>query len=81
MIDEEVNIHNELKKIFCSVLGKENLVIERSTIASDIDDWDSFNHIQLIVQVEIHFGIKFSISDVERFHSVGDLIDLIKIKL
>ena len=81
MVAKEKKIQAELKKIFCSVLDKENLLLERTTIASDIEGWDSFNHIQLIVQVEVYFDIKFSISDIESFQSVGDLIDLIKTKL
>ena len=75
------NISKELKSIFQQVLGKSSLNLKRDTLASDIEEWDSFNHIQLIVNVESHFDIKFSIVDIERFRSFGDLFQLIEKKL
>ena len=78
---DEVNIHQELTKIFCTVLGREDIELKAETTAENIDEWDSFNHIQIIVNVEQVFGIKFAIADIEGFKSVGDLIRLTEEKL
>ena len=80
MVDN-MDILAELIKIFCTVLGREDIVLSLETTAEDIEDWDSFNHIQIIVTAEQVFGIKFAIADIEGFASVGDLVRLCEEKL
>ena len=45
--------------------------------ASDVEDWDSLNHINLIVAVEREFKVKFTTAEVSGLKNVGDLMDLI----
>ena len=45
------------------------------TTAEDIAEWDSFNHINIIVAVEAHFGIKFQTAETEELKNVGHLVD------
>ena len=49
--------------------------------AADVPEWDSFNHITLIVAVESRFKIKFQTAELEALHTVGHLADLIATKL
>ena len=37
--------------------------------------WDSFAYVNFIVAVEIEFGIKFRVADVESFETVGDIVE------
>jgi acyl carrier protein len=66
-----------LTRVFRDIFDDPLLQIEDSTTASDIDDWDSLTHIDLIVQVEKEFGIKFSTGEVRGLKNVGDFIALI----
>ena len=50
------------------------------TVAADIDAWDSLTHIDLIVQIEKEFRIKFTTGEVRGFGNVGDIINLISHK-
>ena len=49
--------------------------------ATDIPEWDSFNHINLIVAVEARFRIKFQTAELESMQTVGHLADLVRTKL
>lgn len=71
----------EVQGVFSEVLVRPGLVLTLSTTAHDVPEWDSFNHIILITEVERHFGLKFSLRDVMRFRNVGDMCALIEARL
>ena len=35
------------------------------TRREDVPDWDSFNYVNFIVAVEMEFGVKFKVADIE----------------
>ena len=53
-------IFEGLNEVFSDVFDEE-ITVTDSTTADDIEDWDSLEHINLIVAVENKFGIKFNI--------------------
>ena len=52
-------ILKEVNNIFKLVLDDDDIDLQRSITADEVDDWDSLNHIQLIVGIEKHFKIRF----------------------
>ena len=48
------------------------------TVAADVDGWDSLVHISIIFDIETKFGIKFSMSEVQNFKNVGEIVDAIE---
>jgi len=69
-----------LNGIFREVFDDESLVIKRETNADDIDDWDSLSHLNLVIAVEMKFGIKFALGELQALKNVGDMADLIEKK-
>lgn len=67
----------KVTEIFKEVFDDEDLVISDSTNSDDIEDWDSLEHIQLIVGMEKEFKVKFDIKTVNSLENVGQMIDLI----
>ena len=76
-----MSTRDELNSIFCQVFDDEEIVIAPETTANDIDGWDSLSHVNLIVAVEAHFGIRFSQKELLTFKNVGDLLRCIEGKL
>lgn len=74
-------ILQELNRIFIDVLDVEELQLQRETVADDVEDWDSLNHIQLIVAIEKHFGVRFTTQEIQDFKNVGEVCDLLARKL
>jgi len=66
-----------LQEVFYDVFDDNTIVIRRETTANDIRDWDSFNHVRLIVAAEQRFNISLSTAEVADLRNVGELIDLI----
>ncbi len=77
----EAEIYSQLTTIFRDLFDDEAIVLTPETTAADIEDWDSFNHINLIVAVEQKFGIKFKTAELEEMHNVGHLVAMIEKKL
>lgn len=74
-------IFGEVKEIFRRVFDDENLTITEETTAKDVDEWDSMEHINLIVAMEGTFHVKFTIEEAGRLKNVGEMVDLISQKL
>ena len=74
-------IYAQLTPIFHDLFDDETLVLTPGLSAGDIAEWDSFNHINLIVAVEATFKIKFQTAELESLQTVGHLVDLISKKL
>ena len=70
-------VFERVTDIFRDVFDDGELVISDSTNSEDIEDWDSLEHIQLIVGMEKEFKVKFDIKTVNSLENVGQMVDLI----
>ena len=61
-------------RILRDLLLDDSIVLAMETRREDIPNWDSFNYINFIVAVEIEFGVKFKIADIESFANVGAIV-------
>lgn len=77
----EEAIYEQLTPIFRDIFDDESIVLTPDTRAADIPDWDSLNHITLVVAQETKFGIKFKSAELEELLNVGQLVHLIQQKL
>jgi acyl carrier protein len=68
---------NEITGVFRNVLDDNKLVINESTNAGDIDDWDSLTHIELIIGVEKKFKIRFNTNEINTWANVGEMCNAI----
>lgn len=62
-------------------LNERDLKIGPETTADQTEGWDSFNHINIVVAIEQHFGLKFRTAEIESLRNVGELVGLIERKL
>ncbi len=74
-------VYDRLNKVFQDVFDDESIHVNDGTTADDIEDWDSFEHINLVVAVEKEFGIKFSMGQTNKLKNVGEMVDIILSKL
>ena len=73
-------LFEKIQEIFRDIFEDENLILEESTNSNDIDDWDSLNHINLVVAIESELKIKFNLDELTELKNVGAMIDLIILK-
>lgn len=75
------DIYSQLTIIFRDLFDSPSLVLTPELTAASVPEWDSFNHINLIVAVEQRFSIKFQTAELESMHTVGHLTNLIQLRL
>jgi acyl carrier protein len=63
----------ELKEIIANVLGIDENSVNESLSRDSESEWDSFNHLLLISEIETKLNIKFTMEDVENIKSYAQL--------
>jgi acyl carrier protein len=74
-------IYSRLIGIFRDVFDDESLVPNPAMTAKDVAEWDSLNHVRLMVAIEKAFSVHFTTAEVSGLPDVGHLVDVIAAKL
>lgn len=75
MTREEV--YERLNGVFQEVFDDDSIEVNDNTTSDDIEDWDSFEHINLVVAVEEEFSFKIPMGKVVTMKNVGEMVDII----
>ena len=67
-----------LEKIVSTILRRENISLSMDMTATDVEGWDSLNHVQILFAIEQELGIQFPINEIQGLNNIGDLIELMK---
>ena len=73
-------IYSELTQIFQDIFVRDDIVLRPETTAADIEGWDSFVQIEIILAAQEHFHIKFTTTEIDSLRCVGDLAAAINAK-
>ena len=76
-----INIESKLKKIFHIVLKIKNSEIDNKLTPDKTKNWDSLNHMNLIIAIEQTFQIKFNSNEIAQLFSYKDILRIIKKKM
>jgi acyl carrier protein len=76
----ESDVYASLNELFHELFADEEIVLKPETTANDIDGWDSFNNLNIMVAVETRFGIKMTSTEIEGLKNIGALVSLIMAK-
>lgn len=67
-------ILGEFSRILRELLLDDSITLTMDTRREDVPNWDSFNYINFMVAVEVEFGVKFKVADIESFENVGAIV-------
>ena len=70
-------VYERLNTVFRDVFDNDDITVEDTTTAADIEGWDSLIHITLIDAVEEEFDIRFDMKTVVKLKNVGEMVDVI----
>lgn len=71
------SIKEQVTEIIIDFFDDDELEISDTTVASDVDGWDSLAHISILAALEDAFKIRFSVTDAQKMRNVGAMIDTI----
>lgn len=78
---ERNEITTKLTNIFKTVFNNQSLMLTNELSANDVDQWDSLSHMILISEIEDAFLIKFKLKELNKMRNVGDMIEMIQLKI
>lgn len=70
-------VYERLNRVFQDVFDDDTIEVHDETTADDIEEWDSFEHINLVVAVEEEFSFKIPMGKVVTMKNVGEMVDVI----
>ncbi len=73
----EPRVYAELTEIFRDVFMREDLELRPELTAKDVQGWDSFKQIDIILAVEEKYRIKLNTRELDSLHNVEDLVRVI----
>ena len=76
----EADIYAGLSEIFADVFQRP-VELHAAVTARDVQGWDLFKQIEIIMATEERFGIRFTTRELDSLQSVGDLARVIAGKL
>ena len=72
---------DQIKQIMADVLDLEAECIDESTTQDNTPNWDSLNHVNLIIAVEQEFDLTFSPEEIEGMTSFRKIVETLEPKL
>ncbi|OFZ67259.1 MAG: hypothetical protein A3D92_23990 [Bacteroidetes bacterium RIFCSPHIGHO2_02_FULL_44_7] len=80
-MDTRDELKAKAQNIFREVLGAPTLELTNEMVAKDVENWDSLNHITLVMSLEECFDVKFSTREVMGWKNVGEMLDTLLAKV
>jgi acyl carrier protein len=75
-----MDLKERLQQVFVTVFDNDAIELTPQLTADDVDEWDSLSHINLMLAIELEFGIEFDPSEIQDFANVGELMASIEEK-
>lgn len=76
-----MNVIGKMTGVFARVFDDETIQLLDATTAQDIPGWDSLTHINLIIEIEEEFDLKFTVDDIAGLKNVGEMVAMVERKL
>jgi acyl carrier protein len=54
----------DVTDVIRNVFGDDDISLTETSTAADVDGWDSLMHLNVVIALEKHFGIRFSVAEI-----------------
>ncbi len=70
-------IYAGVNELFADIFMRDDLELGPETTAAEVDGWDSFKMIEIIMGLEEKYHFKFDTREIDNLNNVGDLVAVI----
>lgn len=75
------DLSTRLRDVFVEVLDDPEVDLDPALSMGEIESWDSFAHINLMLGIEAEFGVEFDSDEIGNLLSVGQIIEALQRRL
>ena len=76
----EAEAYQVLSDVFQEVFLRSDVQLKPETTAKDVDGWNSFRQVEILLSLEERLAIKFTSKEMDTLSCVGDLVQRIVAK-
>jgi acyl carrier protein len=76
-----MDVFSTMTAVFMRVFDDDSIKLYDAATAQDVPGWDSLTHINLIIEIEEEFGLKFTVDDISDLKNVGEMVAMVEKKL
>ena len=76
----ETDVFNRVQDVIRECLDKPDLTLRPDMVARDVEGWDSIAMVNIILQTQKAFGIRFKSTEIDELVNVGDFVTKIEAK-
>lgn len=73
----DADIYTALASIFADVFLRDDIPLSATLSAKDVDGWDSFKQIEIVMATEECFAVKFTSAELDNMQRLGDLVSIV----
>ena len=71
------NVEEVVNKVIAKILGLKEEGVRDDISPDNTSNWDSFNGLMILAEIEKETGLSFNMKDVLRVKTVGDIKEVI----
>jgi acyl carrier protein len=73
-------ILGKVQDVFKAAMGN-HVTVDMNTEKPMVEEWDSLNHLNLVVELESAFGLNLSMKEIEELNSVKKIVEIINARV
>lgn len=71
-------IWSRLREVIRDFFDEPDIEIVETSVASDVEGWDSLANVELMIEIERAFGVRFRTGELAELESIGALVRLVE---
>lgn len=77
-VSEDSPVFLEVREVLATLCGLDEGEIALDTQRESIEEWDSLQHVNLVLDLEARFGIHLDPEEIAAIASVRDIVELVQ---
>jgi acyl carrier protein len=69
-----IDVERRVRQVMADILQIDEALIGDGTSMDTVEQWDSANHINLVLALEEAFGVSFDVAEIEAMTSYPDVL-------
>jgi acyl carrier protein len=76
----EAEVYPKVTAILREVFDRDDIEATPTLAADQVEGWDSFKQVEILIAVQEEFSLKFSSRELDSLKNVGDLVKIVVAK-
>jgi len=77
----EPEVYAKITAILREVFDRDDIEATPTLAADQVEGWDSFKQVEILIAVQEEFSVKFSSRELDSLKNVGDLVNIVVSKV